>query len=470
MRKVTFEILNSSWTQVNKFGAQFLNNELSFKDKKWGGRSIFGHAQQNSETIRMIEAFGDGVFMFPTGLLSRAITYCEKEKRPYKISNSSKGISINKPKLKGITFRDYQLDLINAFLEYGRGVIKAPTGAGKSIVIAGIVSAFNGKNILFLAHTIDLVSKMKDFLEEKLEEPVGAWTKDLKKIRRVTVGTVQSYVKVSKKYAKRWDVILVDEGHHISNPTGEYAKVLQRSSAISKGAFTATMPYLPKAKMALEAYIGPLIAEYTMDDANDDNILAKPNLILKPTAAIPYQLLLDPTGMPEKEKKYSTYEIVYWNGIVMNFNRNLDILQETYNMWKKGKSVLICVIRIPHGEELVRMLETLYPDITDFIFVSGKTVENRDKIIKKIEKKKIKVVIATAVFNEGIDITTLDTYINAAGGKSEIATQQKPGRALRKTKDKQVVTIIDYEDSFHPMTLKHFNLRYRMYKKFKWID
>ena len=116
------------------------------------------------------------------------------------------------------------------------------------------------------------------------------------------------------------------------------------------------------------------------------------------------------------------------------------------------------------------MLENLYPDVTDFVFVSGKIKEDRDKIIKKIEKKKIKLVIATAVFNEGIDITTLDAYINAAGGKSEIATQQKPGRALRKTKDKQVVTIIDYEDSFHPITRKHFNLRYKMYKKFKWVD
>ena len=48
--------------------------------------------------------------------------------------------------------------------------------------------------------------------------------------------------------------------------------------------------------------------------------------------------------------------------------------------------------------------------------------ENKEKIRQEFIKKKIKTVIATSTWKEGIDIPTLDVIIYAAGLKSEIST------------------------------------------------
>jgi superfamily II DNA or RNA helicase len=66
-------------------------------------------------------------------------------------------------------------------------------------------------------------------------------------------------------------------------------------------------------------------------------------------------------------------------------------------------------------------------------FIQGSTDgEVREKARKAMIKGKLKVIISTAVFREGIDIPNLDVVINACGHKSEIMTLQGVGRFSRK--------------------------------------
>jgi superfamily II DNA or RNA helicase len=54
-------------------------------------------------------------------------------------------------RVRSIELHDFQPDLVNMAIQYGRGVIKAPTGAGKTFVLISILKCLPPKTpTLFL--------------------------------------------------------------------------------------------------------------------------------------------------------------------------------------------------------------------------------------------------------------------------------------------------------------------------------
>ena len=86
-----------------------------------------------------------------------------------------------------------------------------------------------------------------------------------------------------------------------------------------------------------------------------------------------------------------------------------------------------------------------------------------------MEDKKIKGVVATAVFRKALNIRSLNTVINACGGKSEVMTLQAIGRGLRKTEDKEFVKIIDYFNPNSRYLIDHFGRRLCLYFREGWL-
>lgn len=128
---------------------------------------------------------------------------------------------------------------------------------------------------------------------------------------------------------------------------------------------------------------------------------------------------------------------------------------------------MINVNRIEHGKRLEAMgLE--YGVGCKFIHgADGDDV--RTKVKNALESKRIKCVIASTIFKEGVNIPSLDCCINAAGGKSEIATLQALGRGLRTTKTKKEVLIIDFKDTSNKWLRSHFRARMKVYRSNGWV-
>jgi superfamily II DNA or RNA helicase len=279
------------------------------------------------------------------------------------------------------------------------------------------------------------------------------------------VSTIQSYVKIAEDHADHWDAVFIDEGHHVSTIEGQYAKALTMTAAPVKLAFTATLPYKEEAKMALEAYVGPLLAEYTIEEAGEDGWITPPEIRIIKMGIMDWHTLMDDTDLSHY-KDPSEYQIAYWNGIVCNTARNMRICHEAELIVRSKKTVLINVIRREHGRELLNIINDHYGFKAQF--VEGAT-KDRERVIKALDKGTLRCVIATKVFNEGVDIPNLNACINAAGGKSDIEVLQKIGRTLRKAEGKTKATIIDFHDTCHPILENHFFQRFRMYKKNNWV-
>jgi len=460
---ITFEILDPVHVAVNKEGKVNLNACLSYENFTWTRPKNKGIKKRRIDyLVYLIQPTYDHKWIFPAGLLPRALQFCESHNLPYEISGTLGKVEYDKPGIKGITFRPDQKRMIKAALVNGRGVLQAPTGSGKTVVLIGIISAFKQEQILFLCHTLTLVSQFKEELVRWGFKDIGILSGKERSFGRIQLATIQSFSRLDPKtYVDKYDVILCDEVHHVSSYKGQYAKVLQRMLAPVRIGVTATMPYKEEAKFALEGIFGPKLAELTIKEGNELGIIAKP--IIK---------ILDPPYIDGLE--YVTgednlkYPEVYHEGIVDNLARNAMIVVSAKNLTEENKSVLINVNRIEHGKILEEM-GTNYGVKCKFIHgADGNDVRSRIKAA--LESKRIKCVIASTIFREGVNIRSLDCCINAAGGLSEIATLQALGRGLRTTKTKKKVLIIDFNDTSNMWLRKHFRARFKIYKENNWVN
>lgn len=434
------EIVSGSWEE--------LNEHLKYTGVVW--KKSKGKMTRVEYPVYMIKKINSRL-IFPAGFLPRVENFLISRQIPYQIAGSLGVVEFSRPSIPGLTFRPDQQKLIIAALSRGRGVLQAPTGSGKTLILLGLISAFNQENILFLCHTLSLVSQFRSELIKwgfsRLD--IGVLSGEEKTVGRIQLALIQSFSRQNPEdYVNKYDVILVDEAHHVSSYKGLYAKVLQNSLAPVRIGVTATMPYKPEAVFALEGLIGPKLGEFTVEEGHKVGIIAKPKIkIIK---------------VPEQG-----YFEIYKHEIVDNSERNSIIIDEAYKQTQKGKSVLININLIEHG----KILETLglQQGIScEFIYASADS-DLRDKIKEALDSKKIGCVIASAIFKEGVNIPSLDCCINAAGGKSEIATLQALGRGLRTTKTKKEVLLIDFQDTGHPHLRRHFKIRYEIYKKNKWV-
>ena len=395
-----------------------------------------------------------------TGHIDRICHFCENNNLKYKVKGENEEVIIpSTPNLPGITFFPEQKFLINEAITTKRGVIKAPTGIGKTIILLGILSAFPSRNVLILAHSVDLVQQMVDRIKKfKLGEPtqIGGGKKFKGNFGKITVSTIQSFARLKPEtYRHAFDIVAVDEVHHVSRFNCKYAKVLGQIDSPIRYGFTATIPEKWETIFAIEAFIGGMIGELTIQEAVDKNLIVKPKVkLIKAEGVI-------------RIKKIFNYQEVYKRGIIENKPRNKQIMKIAKEYTDKGKSVLILITRIEHGENLIQAgaEQGIQP-----IFIRGSTeTAKREEIKEAFINKDIKCVISTTVWKEGVDIPTLDVVIIAGVGKSDTATLQNIGRALRKSEGKKQALIIDFFDNSHRYFIDHFGERVTIYMDNGWI-
>lgn len=141
------------------------------------------------------------------------------------------------PKLQ---LRDYQQDAIDGLYSYwadGRGdnpLIVAPTGAGKSLIIAKLIDdalSFPGTRILMLTHVAELIEQNAQELVGLLPGvDLGFYSASIgqKRLdRQVTFAGIQSIWERAFDMVPPPDLVLIDEAHLVpKNTTTRYGKFL----------------------------------------------------------------------------------------------------------------------------------------------------------------------------------------------------------------------------------------------------
>lgn len=185
-----------------------------------------------------------------------------------------------------LELRGYQKKTITSLFNWmeknqGNPCVVLPTGAGKSLVIAGFIQQtlefWPDTRILVLTHQKELVEQDARALHRLLPDiSIGIYSASLKMQdlnQPVTFASVQS---IYKKSGLSWNVILVDECHLINNEDqGMYRTFLKNSCRRVIG-FTATPYRMGQGYLTDEGGLfSALISEVSILDLQNMGYLAK---------------------------------------------------------------------------------------------------------------------------------------------------------------------------------------------------
>ena len=261
--------------------------------------------------------------------------------------------------------------------------------------------------------------------------------------------------KVFDKYNEAVDflesvaVMIVDEAHHTSADTW-YHSLTKCINAQYRIALTGSVDRKDKMLwQRLQAIFNKTIIKISNETLINLGHSAKPKITMFP--------IVSPQGYDEAD-----YMPARELCIVNNEYRNTLITQLANKAYSEGKGVLILVNIVEHGDIISEMLTKTGVENS---FIHGELdLDYREEQLTAMREGRLKVLIATTIADEGVDISGIDMLILGAGGKSLRQTLQRVGRALRKKKTgENVATIIDFIDYTNKHLLKHSKERRKTY-------
>jgi hypothetical protein len=114
-------------------------------------------------------------------------------------------------------------------------------------------------------------------------------------------------------------------------------------------------------------------------------------------------------------------------------------------------------VSIAHAEYMARVFnEAGIPSLT---VTSGPGSADRAEALRRLDAREINAIFTVDVFNEGVDIPSVDTILFLRPTESATVFLQQLGRGLRRAYDKPVLTVIDFVG--HQRKEFRFDTRYR---------
>jgi len=457
MSKIKINILDPVWCELITDNPMLIKGVFQYTAVYW--RKTRFRKERFEYKKSFIRKKSKGKFYFYKGNIRRVLTFCKRRMIEVELTrNFEYPEPTKKPHVKGITFRPDQKEALKRALTLKNGVLVAPTGSGKTILMMGIISAYPKAKILVLAHTKSLVFQTYEEFKENFDSVQRMQGGICKMItERIVISTIQSFYMIQyQNYSVHFDIVIVDETHKLTKFDQMYDKVLSNILAPIRLGFTATPRKETESELCSEGLLGPIIYNLTINKAVEHMIVAKPKIKI---IATPYDY---------EVRALRNYPDVYKHGITLNRKRNMLILETAIEHMKKGRSVLIMIVKLEHGKALIRLAKRKYH--RRLHFVQGSTPDDIRNLIKKdLTSKKLMWAICSTVWKEGINIPSLGVIINAAGGKSEINTLQAIGRGLRRTDEKSIIHVVDFFDSSHNHLLNHFGERVTLYMEMGWM-
>lgn len=448
----------SYWVAGHEYTKAFQNgwwNNKKQKFERWDGKN---HLM--TDKLR-----------FHTGLLWKVITVLKNNGIDVELVDQRKEVSYGSLiNMMNMEERPYQGRALEASLREKGGIIKAATGSGKSIMIAQLIASTNVKTMVYVIG-IDLLYQMKETFERTLGTEVGIigdGNVDIKKINICTVWTAATAL--GKKYAplddedksrkEKWDgsnkskiakaignaeMVIFDECHMLATDTLQAINTASISGKYKFG-YSGTPWRDDGADMLIEAVCGKTIIEITASELINAGYLVQPTIHF--------------INIPEKKDISERYPSIYKEYIVENEVRNNKIIKTVAKLVEAGRKVLILIKNIRHGQILFDSLSQ------NFIvhFVKGDVdSDERNWVREEFQKNRINIIIASTIFDQGIDLPCLSALILAGSGKSSGRALQRIGRVIRIDKGKKDAIVVDFIDNAKYL-LNHTAERIKIYR------
>lgn len=396
-----------------------------------------------------------------TGLVPQVIKYLKSKNISFEVidkrqkPDSNANFSI----VDGFKMRDYQEAIVSR--SSSREMLQAATGAGKTFIMANLIVKYNVKPIVVIAPKVSLAEQVQEEFEKFLGTKIGLVAGGINDVQDITICTPLSAPRHLLENAK---MIMWDECHCIP----------------SHSVFSC-------AKAAKNAYYRFGVSATPWRDGGDDILIEAALSIRKPHLSINASTLiknkhLTPCSIvfiPIKEEFEwrGSYGDLYQRAIVNNEKRNKMIVNLTVKLNKKGRTTLILIKNIGHGDYLVDKIRNQMGHEMISVEIEGQTVNistveflsgrddalRRKAVLKATKEKKVKVLIGSTIADEGLDCPSLDALILAGSGKTSTRAFQRIGRVIRLYDGKKDAIVFDFMDETKTFK-RHALIREALYK------
>lgn len=420
---------------------------------------------------------------FSTGLVQRVKDFYTEagktieivDKRPAKSVGKSRNILDNLKKINKEPY-PYQTEILDVIDKYDRGIIKVATGGGKSLIAALIAAKLGKKSIVYVIGK-DLLYQFHEFFSQCFDEPIGIIGDgqcDIHDINIASVWTVGQAIGMKKN-----DILLDSDDDEESISKNKYTDILKmmketKLHIIDECHMSACETIQQVYKHALAEHIYGLSGSPWRDDGADlmiESILGKYIVNIPASRLIKEGYLAQAVIRFRVVPAYPTpldrvYPSVYKRYVVENDVRNGLVLDAALTLVKKGYQTLVLFSSLKHG----RILYDVFKKHMKCAILDGSnTKEEREQVKKDLLNHKIDCVLASRIFDIGVDIPSLSGLVIACGGKSTVKALQRVGRVIRKYPGKKFAVIIDFVDQA-PFLDTHSRTRYRIYTSEEGFD
>lgn len=341
--------------------------------------------------------------------------------------------------------RAYQrsmLDQIADRLEAGsrRVLAQAPTGAGKTHVIASIALAAWAANlhVLILATRTRLIRQLHERLDEfavdhgVIAAPLPQWRNAMLPVQIASVDTLYRRCVVDERMPLPFaDIVIFDEAH-LSLGASRRRLLEQFPRALLAG-FTAT-PAKTSGR-SLGAMFDDLVLGPKVQDLIDQGALVRSRIFAAPSI----------TEQELKVVRTSSSSGDYAAGDLSAAMSRPRIVGDVVQSWLKfaaGKRTLVFACDKAHGQHLVERF--LQEGVAAELLTDDDTDAARELAIGRLESGATRVLVNCFLLSYGIDVPTVECISLARPTRSVALYLQAVGRGMRPAPGKDSLLVLDH--------------------------
>lgn len=317
-----------------------------------------------------------------------------------------------------------------------KGIVQAATGIGKTFLAAFDSQGFD--RVLFVAHRKEILEQAaKSFRCIRPDKTAGFFMSEYKENDTdfvfASVATLGQPEYLNSKYFDKedFDYIVIDEFHHAVNK--QYKNIIEYFKPKFLLGLTATPERMDGRDIfALCDYNVPY--EINLAEGINKGMLAP----------FRYYGIYDDTDYKKIEYNQGHYNIKSLNAAYIANTRRTDLIFMHYSKHKRKRALGFCCSR-EHAEMMAKeFCKRGVKAASVYSGSQGRYAVDREKALMDLKTGILEVIFSVDMFNEGVDVKSLDLVMFLRPTESPVVFMQQLGRGLRIDKGKQYLVVLDF--------------------------
>ena len=315
-------------------------------------------------------------------------------------------------------------------------LVQAATGVGKTYL-----AAFDSKKyerVLFVAHREEILKQAAEsFKNVRDSDDYGFFDGESKctdkSVIFASVATLGRNEYLNNKYfaSDYFNYIVIDEFHHAIND--QYQRIVNYFNPQFLLGLTAT-PERMDGRNIYEICDYNVPYEISLKEAINKGMLVP----------FHYYGIFDDTDYSKLHIVRGRYDEKELNETYIGNVHRYELIYKYYCKYGSRQALGFCCSK-EHAREMAKEFSSRgIPSVAVFSDASGEYTEKRNVAIQKLKNGEIRVIFSVDMFNEGVDITSVDMVMFLRPTESPIVFLQQLGRGLRKCRGKEFLNVLDF--------------------------